>query len=132
VRYLPLLLLTACLSPPPGLVIVGATPAQDAQARGLLAAAVTVTGDVSGYLSGDLTVSVVQTRSQVREWCMLGGDVVGCNYPSRDRFIVIILSTPDLASWNGLSHEFCHLGLGTYVEADADTCGRTVLREYAR
>lgn len=127
-KYLPLLLLASCLSPPGGLQITGATPEQVPQIHALLAAANTVTHDQKGYLAGDLAIGVLPTRQEVITYC---GNTyaIGCNYRSGDGFVVIVWATGLESS---LAHEFAHLGLGTYDERIADQYGLYILEEYRK
>jgi len=127
-RYLPLILLAACLSPPGGLQITGATPAETEQIHGVLSAAITVTGDPSGRLRGDLGIRVVDTRPDLFQYCVPDDSrTVGCNYESGRGFVVIVLA-------EGLvpfaSHEFCHLALSTYNEIEAAACALLVEEHY--
>jgi len=124
VKYLPLLLLASCLSPPGGLQITGATPEQVPQIHALLAAANTVTHDQKGYLAGDLAIGVLPTRQEVITYC---GNTyaIGCNYRSGDGFVVIVWS---VGMESSVAHEFCHLGLGSYDEQTVEKCALEVLK----
>ena len=121
------LALTACLHAPGGLTIT-ASPAEAEQIRGVLSAAVTVTGDPSGRLRGDLGIRVVNTRPDLFQYCVPDDSrTVGCNYESGRGFVVVVLA-------EGLvpfaAHEFCHLGLGTYNETEAAACALRVEEHY--
>ena len=117
-RFLLLALcLAGCLSPPSGLVITGATPAEVEQIHGVLSAAITVTGDVRGALRGDLGVRVAATRGEVAEYCLPDDSrTAGCNYPSGNGFVIVVDGEGMIPF---LAHEAWHVATGSYNEVEA-------------
>jgi hypothetical protein len=115
-RYLPLIILAACLSPPPGWTVVNATPEQTTQALGMVEAARTVTG--AALSDGFVTVAADLGMRGVKH-------VTGTSYTLNGQCAVEVLT--DMAA---LPHELCHCA--GVSEAEADHCGQMVDAEYRR
>jgi hypothetical protein len=116
VRYLPLILCCACLSPPPGWTVVNATPEQTTHALGMVEAARTVSGlplaDGFIIVASDLGMRGIK-------------HVTGTSYTLNGQCAVEVLT--DMAA---LPHEICHCAGAS--EAEADHCGQMVDAEYDR
>jgi hypothetical protein len=109
-------LLAACLSPPPGWVVVGGTPEQTTQALGMVEAARTVSGlplaDGFIIVASDLGMRGIK-------------HVTGTSYTLNGICAVEVLT--DMAA---LAHEICHCAGAS--ESEADACGQRVDAEYDR
>jgi len=125
-RYVLLLLLSACLHAPSGWKIINASPEQELQAQDLISAARAVTG-------AKLERGVI--RLETTPYGLDGhcgtttAHVSGCSYSPESIVILIMppLLGPDLIN-TALPHELCHAGLKSADCDRAEACALLVRR----